>query len=54
MKYWGAILQNHIKIFKEEELKKATNTYSHLLGEDGFGSVYKGEFNNVYMAVEKA
>lgn len=53
MKHGGAILKNHIKSFKEEELLKATNNYSHLLGQGGFGSVYKGEFNNVYIAVKK-
>ena len=45
LKNGGIILKHQrVRIFKAPELEKATKNYdgSQLLGEGGFGSVYKG------------
>ncbi|KAL4602303.1 hypothetical protein ACB092_10G043300 [Castanea dentata] len=54
-KHGGLVLQNQrVRIFKEEELIKATNNYGHLLGQGGFGSVYRGVLaNDTHIAVKK-
>ena len=55
IKHGGLVLQNQrVRIFKEEELIKATNNYGHLLGQGGFGSVYKGVLaDDTHIAVKK-
>ena len=49
------MLQNQrVRIFKEEELIKATNNYGDILGQGGFGSVYKGVLaDDTHIAVKK-
>ncbi|XP_071724795.1 wall-associated receptor kinase 3-like [Rutidosis leptorrhynchoides] len=54
----GGKLLNHqrVRIFSERELNKATNNYdkSNILGEGGFGIVYKGDLgNDVQVAIKK-
>ncbi|XP_006662145.2 wall-associated receptor kinase 1-like [Oryza brachyantha] len=53
----GPILENakSIKIFKKEELKRMTRTYSHVLGNGAFGMVYKGFLDEQHpVAVKKS
>uniref|UniRef100_A0ACD5UVN6 Uncharacterized protein n=1 Tax=Avena sativa TaxID=4498 RepID=A0ACD5UVN6_AVESA len=53
----GPILEkiNSIKIFKEDELKRITKNYSHILGSGAFGVVYKGFLDdNQPVAVKKS
>uniref|UniRef100_A0A2N9IBK4 Protein kinase domain-containing protein n=1 Tax=Fagus sylvatica TaxID=28930 RepID=A0A2N9IBK4_FAGSY len=55
IKHGGSVLENQrVRIFKEEELIKATQNYNHLLGQGGFGSVYKGVLlDKTIIAVKK-
>uniref|UniRef100_A0A2N9G2E3 Protein kinase domain-containing protein n=1 Tax=Fagus sylvatica TaxID=28930 RepID=A0A2N9G2E3_FAGSY len=55
IKHGGLVLENQrVRIFKEEELIKATQNYNHLLGQGGFGSVYKGVLlDKTIIAVKK-
>lgn len=55
IKHGGSVLQNQrVRIFKEEELIKATNNYGHLLGQGGYGSVYRGVLaDDTRIAVKK-
>nr|POE93777.1 wall-associated receptor kinase 1 [Quercus suber] len=55
IKHGGLVLQNQrVRIFKEEELIKVTNNYGHLLGQGGFGSVYRGVLaDDTHIAVKK-
>ncbi|KAJ1685239.1 hypothetical protein LUZ63_016629 [Rhynchospora breviuscula] len=43
------------RVFKEEELKEATNNYDrkNVAGEGGNGTVYKGTMNNIVVAIKK-
>ncbi|KAJ4724676.1 putative Kinase [Melia azedarach] len=56
---WGYRIKapaKRVRIFKAIELGRATENYddSHLLGEDGYGSVYKGVLpDNTQVAVKK-
>jgi serine/threonine protein kinase len=55
IKHGGSVLENQrVRIFEEEELIKATKNYSDLLGQGGFGSVYKGVLaDTTQIAVKK-
>uniref|UniRef100_K3ZBV4 Protein kinase domain-containing protein n=1 Tax=Setaria italica TaxID=4555 RepID=K3ZBV4_SETIT len=43
----GRLVNNHnINCFTEDEIKRITNSYSTLIGEGGFGQVYKGALDD--------
>jgi len=51
---WRAINNHNINNFTEDEIKRITNNYSSLIGEGGFGQVYKGHLDDVTpVAVKK-
>lgn len=52
----GGWLLNHqqIKFFGEDELEKVTANYQHLIGQGGFGSVFRGRLpDETLVAVKK-
>lgn len=52
----GSILQKveNIKIFTKDELKKITKNNSEVLGQGGFGKVYKGILEDNTLVAMKA
>ncbi|CAL4900454.1 unnamed protein product [Urochloa decumbens] len=43
---WKPVNNHNINNFSEDEIKQITNSYSTVIGEGGFGQVYKGVLDN--------
>ncbi|CAN6337784.1 unnamed protein product [Urochloa humidicola] len=43
---WRSVNNHNIRNFTEDEIKRITNNYSTLIGEGGFGQVYKGALDD--------
>ncbi|KAK1404048.1 putative wall-associated receptor kinase-like 16 [Heracleum sosnowskyi] len=54
--YKSESIVERAKIYTEEELKKATNNFneSNVIGQGGYGTVYKGVLANTFVAIKKS
>ncbi|KAK1371546.1 Receptor-like serine/threonine-protein kinase [Heracleum sosnowskyi] len=54
--YKTDITAERAKIYTEEELKKATDNYneSNVIGQGGYGTVYKGVLDNTLVAIKRS